>query len=66
MSGSLNFFATFAPLREIFRVLVAASPRWGLCVKYKLGGAHHGAGVGAQPCYCLTYEKDPIKKARIA
>jgi hypothetical protein len=26
-SGSLNFFATFAPLREIFRVSVAALPR---------------------------------------
>ena len=25
-----NFFAAFAPLREIFRFLVAASPRWVL------------------------------------
>ena len=24
-----NFFAAFASLREIFRVLVAAQPRWG-------------------------------------
>ena len=24
----VNFFAAFAPLREIFRVLVAALPRW--------------------------------------
>jgi hypothetical protein len=28
--GSLIFFAAFAPLREIFRVLVAARPRWVL------------------------------------
>jgi hypothetical protein len=26
-----NFFAAFAPLREIFRVLAAALPRWALC-----------------------------------
>jgi len=26
-----NFFAAFAPLREIFRVLVAALPRYVLC-----------------------------------
>jgi hypothetical protein len=26
-----NFFAAFAPLREIFRALVAAPPRWALC-----------------------------------
>ena len=28
-----NFFAAFAPLREIFRFLVAASQRWASLVK---------------------------------
>ena len=31
--GSLIVFAAFAPLREIFRFLVAASPRWVSLVK---------------------------------
>jgi hypothetical protein len=28
----LSFFAAFAPLREIFRVLIAAPPRWASVV----------------------------------
>jgi hypothetical protein len=30
-SPEVNFFAAFAPLREIFRVLIAAPPRCDLC-----------------------------------
>src|SRR5947208_15234885 len=43
--GFIFSFAAFAPLREIFRVLVAAQTRWGLCRKMSGSAFSSGATI---------------------